>query len=57
MELQVPYILYVVRLLYGLQRTAKGTYDTKDAVLAYPCEGGQRLNEVIVLLLAYLHSE
>lgn len=57
MELQVPYVLFAVHLFNGLQGTAKGTYDTKDADLACPFERGQRLNKVIVLFLAYLRSE
>lgn len=57
MELQVPYVLYAVHLCNVLQGTAKGTHDTKDADLACPFKRGQRLNKVIALILAYLHSE
>ena len=57
MELQIPYVLYVVHLFNGLQGTAKGTYDTKHADLACPFKRGQRLNKVIVLFLPCLHSE
>lgn len=41
----------------GLLETAKGTHEEKDVDLLCPFERGQRLNKVIVIFLAYLHSE
>lgn len=40
-----------------LLETAKGTHKEKDVDLLHPFERGQRLNKIIVIFLAYLHSE
>lgn len=57
MELQVPYVLYIVHLFKGLQGSKKGIYDTQDADLACLFKRGQSLIKVTVLFLAYFHSE
>lgn len=56
MELQVPHVLHTANFFNGLQETAEGTPDKKDVDLLCPFERGQRLNKVIVIFLAYLHS-
>lgn len=57
LEVQFPCVLHTTHFFTGLQETAKGTHDGRDVDLVCPFERSQRLNKVIVIFLAYLHSE